>query len=143
MHALCADGKRCWDTALRSQRQCVVTGAKCLILGFQSDLRGTLLELVVLLIRKTATPLIRKLDEVHLGRDTFFRLLWQCSGVLVVDVDKGLMMLLLREVGWTGKVGAEADWCNVMRVIHGLIFGLQLQLPGCPCLTTIQRRRLR
>lgn len=58
-----------------------------------------LLALVELIIRKTAALLLRKCDDVHLGRYTFFRFLWQWIGMLIDNVDKVFVMMFLEEVG--------------------------------------------
>lgn len=65
-----------------------------LVLGCQSDLQGTLLDLVELLFGKTADLLLRKPDGLHLGRDAFFGCLWQWSVASVDDVDKGLATIV-------------------------------------------------
>lgn len=75
-----------------------------LISSFQIDLPGILLELVVLVIRKMVTFLLRKLDEAHSGRKTIFRCLGLCSnGATVVDVDQGLLITLLGRGGLDWK----------------------------------------
>lgn len=103
-------------------------------LGLQSDLRGMVLELVELLIRKTVALLLRKRDAVHLGRYTFFRFLWQCSGLSIDDVDKGFVMIVLEEVGWIGFLEAEADSCDLMRLVRGPIFCLLSPVTQSPIL---------
>lgn len=80
-------------------------------IGFARDLPGMLQELVVFVVGKTDTLLIRKPDEIHLGRETFFRFLRFCDGALV-DVVPGIGDGIFGRGGLDGNLDVNADCCN-------------------------------